>query len=103
MNRATVLTRNACIIHEQSNAFEIASMAHSVMTYCYSLLSSIPHSFSVTANGNIKYRKIDEDNRHFSLDADFVLIIPRSPLYYNTHTHQSMVHMGLVKFLNFPQ
>ena len=30
------------------------------------------------------------------------LSIPRL-LFYNTLIHQSMVHMGLVKFLNFPQ
>ena len=35
-------------------------------------------------------------------DEDFELIIPSSP-FYNRHTHHSMVDMGLVKFLNFPQ
>ena len=59
----------------------------------------MPKETSATANGNIKNRKIDEEN-HFSLHVD--LIIPRLP-FYITPTHQSMVHIGLVKFLNFPQ
>ena len=60
-----------------------------------------PKEISATANGNTNNRKIDEED-HFSLQVDFVLIIPRSP-FYITHTHLPMVHMGLVKLLNFRQ
>ena len=55
------------------------------------------------ATGNINNCKINEHN-HFSFHADFVLVIWYNT-FYNTHTrtHQSMVHMGLVKFLNSAQ
>ena len=39
-----------------------------------------PKEISATANGKANNRKIDEED-HFSLQVDFVLIIPRSPFY----------------------
>ena len=67
---------------------------------CIGLKRYKPEEISTTTNGNTKNRKIEEEN-HFSLHADFVLIIARSP-FYNTHVHLA-VHAshGTCKVLEY--